>query len=366
MLINSNGKIFKIMNNSIAPKHPVHALLDEFFEKSEISDVIAEFQCKNSSYSKWMMYSDYCLDDKTKANNVMTFVLMPFVDEAKYVEMQQKIHDMQPYDIKKSNTVNGDFLSYLKSESILIFSFVFDDRKHFLAPSYDQCLQCVKETLQAISRCYEAWKLTADNEEVIKYYDEGVKKINQQLESLSGKNPNIKLLNDILITAFLGAYVSAKVLEKLPIEIFGWFSDRDKVISGKDNIIVPIFNYYQHNMLGGRQFRFCTFTHDDRVEPFFDDFNRIADVVTGAIADYNMEKNYVTSEKFNTVFKDFLANKKQVLIFRIYKIDNNYHVGQIIMKSGILQCLKDFCKKVVLPLDCRYLSSRYKSNHFLP
>lgn len=321
------------MNDLIDLKHPVHALLDEFFENSEISDVIAEYQSKNSSYSKWMMYSDYCLDDKTKANNVMTFVLMPFVNEAKYVEMQQKIHDMQPSDIKRSSTVNGDFLSYLKSENVLTFSFVFDDRKHFLAPSYDQCLQCVKETLQAISRCYEAWKLTADNEEVVKYYDEGVKKINQQLKSLSGKNPNIKLLNDILITAFLGAYVSAKVLEKLPIEIFGWFSDRDKVISGKDNIIVPIFNCYQHNMLGGRQFRFCTFTHDDRVEPFFDDFNRIADVVTGAIADYNMEKDYVTSEKFNTVLKNFIANNKQVLIFRFHKIDDKYHVGHIIMES---------------------------------
>lgn len=320
------------MNDLIDLKHPIHALLDEFFKKSEISDVIAEFQCKNSSYSKWMMYSDYCLDDKTKANNVMTFVLMPFVNEAKYVEMQQKIHDMQPSDIKKSNTVNGDFLSYLKSENVLTFSFVFDDRKHFLAPSYDQCLQCVKKTLQAISRCYEAWKLTADNEDVRKYYDEVVKKINQQLESLSGKSPNIKLLNDILITAFLGAYLSAKVLENLPIEKFGWFSDRDKVISGKDNIIVPIFNYYQHNMLGGRQFLFCTFTHDDRVEPFFDDFNRIADVVTGAIADYNMEKDYVTSEKVKTVLKNFITNNKQVLIFRFHKIDDKYHVGHIIME----------------------------------
>lgn len=320
---------FKNMNDS---KHPIHVLLDEFFENTKISDVIAEYQCKNLSCNKWLMYSDYCLDDKTKANDVMTFVFMPFVSEAKYVEMQQKIHYMQPSDIKRKNTVNGAFLSYLKSESILMFSFVFDDRKHFFAPSHDQCLQCVKETLQAISKCYEEWKSTADNEEAFNHYDKAVKKINQQLQSLNGKNPNIKLLNDILITAFLGAYVSAKVLEKLPIEIFGWFSDRDKVISGKDNIIVPIFNFYQHNMLGGRQFQFCTFTPNDTEKPFFDDFNRIADVVTGAIADYNMEKNYVTSEKFNTVLKYFLANNKQVLIFRFHKIDDKYHVGHIIMQ----------------------------------
>ena len=313
-------------------KHPVHALLDEFFENREISDIIAEYRCKNSSCSKWVMYSDYCLDDKNKANDVMTFVLMPFVSEALYVEMRRKIHDMQPLDIKRASTVNEAFLSYLKSENVLIFSFVFDDRKHFFAPSHDQCLQCVKETLQAIGKCYEGWKLTADNEEVLKHYEKVVKKLNQQIKLLSGKSPNIKLLNDILITAFLGAYVSAKVLETLPIEIFGWFSDRDKVISGKDNIIAPIFNFYQHNMLGGSQFQLCTFTPNDAVVPFFDDFNRIADVVTGAIADYNMEKNYVTSDKFNTVLVDFLANNKQVLIFRIHKIDDKYHVGHIIVQ----------------------------------
>ena len=159
-----------------------------------------------------------------------------------------------------------------------------------------------------------------------------MKKIDQQLAPLNGKNPDIKLLNDILITAFLGAYVSVKVLEKLPIEIFGWFSDRDKVISGKDNIIVPIFTFYQHNMLGGRQFKFCTFTPDDKVNPFFDNFNRIADVATGAIADYNMEKDYITADKFNTVLIDFLADNKQALVFRIHKIDDNYHVGHIIMQ----------------------------------
>ncbi len=208
------------MNETVS-KHPVHTLLDEFFEEAEISDIIAEYQRKNSNYSKWLMYSDYCLDDKTKANDVMTFVLMPFVNEAKHVEMQQKIHDMQPLDIKKTNTVNKSFLSYLKDESILIFSFVFDDRKHFFAPVIQSMFAVCQKTLEPISKCYEGWKITADNEDILKQYDKIVKKINQQLVSLSGKKPNIKLINDILITAFLGAYVSAKVLEKLKIEIFG-------------------------------------------------------------------------------------------------------------------------------------------------
>ena len=319
------------MNNCTTTKHPVHTLLDGFFAEAKISDMIATYQKKNSSFSKWLMFSDYCLDDKHKANDVMTFVLMPFESEARYLEMQHIIHDMQPLDIKRTNTVNKDFLSYLKKENMFTFSFVFNDRKHFFAPSNDQCLKGIKETLQIICGCYERWKKKTNDKEVLEYYDKAAKTINSQLTQLDRKNPDIKLLNDILITAFLGAYVSAKVLERLPIDIFGWFSDRDKVISGKRNIIVPIFNYYQHNLLDGRQFLFCTFTHDDTVKPFYDDFNRIADVVTGAMADYNMVEDYITADKFNTVLTDFLVDNKQALIFRIPKIDNKYRVGHITM-----------------------------------
>lgn len=319
------------MNNCTIQKHPVHALLDDFFVKTEISDVIAEYQRKNSNHKKWLMFSDYCFDDKNKANDVMTFVLMPYVSEEKFYEMQKTIHNMQPSDIKKTTTVSQAFLSYLKSENVLTFSFVLNDRKHFFAPSHAQCLQGVKETLQEIRNCYEGWKKTANNEKAIKHYENIVKKIELQLAPLNGKNPNIKLLNDILITAFLGAYVSSKVLEKLSIEVFGWFSDRDNIISGKGNIIIPIFHFYQHNMFGGHQYQFCTFTPDSSVEPFYEEFNRIADVITGAIADYNMENDYITADKFSTVLIDFLADNRQALIFRIHKVCDTYNVSHIVM-----------------------------------
>lgn len=335
------------MDNSNTPKHPVHSLLDEIFAKAEIEDVVANFQHRNLYKDKWLLFSDYCLDDKNKANDVMTFVLMPFESEEKFLEMQEQIKSMQPSDIKKTDTINKDFLLYLKNESVLTFSFVLNARKHFFGQSHSQRVQNIKATLQIIRDCYEGWKKTADNNEIQEYYDDAIRKFNRELAQLNGKNSNIKLLNDILITAFLGAYVSVKVLEKLPIEIFGWFSDRDKVISGKDNIIVPIFNFYQHNMLGVRQFQFCTFTPNDKIKPFYDDFNRIADVVVGAIADYNMKEDYITSDKFNTVLVDFLADNKQAFTFRIYAVDNIYHVSHIMMypKSG--NCL---LKRVIYSL----------------
>lgn len=139
------------MKDCTVSKYPICTLLDEFFAQEEIRNVITEYQNKNSKISKWLMFSDYCLDDKNKSNDVMTFVLMPFESEAKYSEMQQKIHDMQPSDIKKTNTVNETFLSYLKSANVLVFSFVFEDIKHFFAPSHKQCLEAVKELCKQLA-----------------------------------------------------------------------------------------------------------------------------------------------------------------------------------------------------------------------
>lgn len=65
--------------------------------------------------------------------------------------------------------------------------------------SRNQCLQIVKNTLLTIRECYYEWKKTADNDNILKHYDTVVKKINHQLSSLNGNNPDIKLLNDIII-----------------------------------------------------------------------------------------------------------------------------------------------------------------------
>lgn len=71
----------------------------------------------------------------------MTFVLMPFESEEKFLEKQEQIKTMQPTDIKKTDTVNKDFLSYLKNKSVLTFSFVLNDRKYFCGQSHSQCVE---------------------------------------------------------------------------------------------------------------------------------------------------------------------------------------------------------------------------------
>ena len=67
-------------------------LLKQEFEKDEMIAQVQEFLKRASFSPKWMLYSDYCLDDKNKPNDVLSFVLIPFISEEKYHELERLDH----------------------------------------------------------------------------------------------------------------------------------------------------------------------------------------------------------------------------------------------------------------------------------
>lgn len=87
-------------------------LIRQEFDKEEMKAQIEDFLKRASFSPKWMLYSDYCLDDKNKPNDVLTFVLIPFINEAKYQELEKKINETQPVDIKHTKNINKEFMSY--------------------------------------------------------------------------------------------------------------------------------------------------------------------------------------------------------------------------------------------------------------
>lgn len=64
----------------------------------------------------------------------------------------------------------------------------------------------------------------------------------------------------------------------------------------------------------------------------FDRIQNIQEIVGDNNIIINMDKDYITADKFNTVLMDFLADNGKAMIFRIHKIGDEYRVGQIIMR----------------------------------
>lgn len=310
-------------------------LLDLYFDVDEMKKNIEDYLAEAQGATKWMLYSDYCLGDKTKPNDVITFALMPFMSEDHYLEIQESIKSLQPTDIKKTRHINPDFLYLLKKEPIYMVSFILDGRKDFFGTNHVQRVSNVKDSLETIRDCYIQWRKTAANSNMKSYFEGVAKTINSKVTKIGqSKNPNIKLLSDILSISFAGAYFSFMVLENVDVETFGWFSDRDNIISGEDNIIVPIFNYYLHNLWkGNKLYQFCTMTPDSSNKPFYDEFNRMVDVVTGAVADYDMKANAISADKFDTVLTEYTADNSKYSLFRFYTDNGNLRLARVIIKK---------------------------------
>ena len=314
----------------------IRFIFDELCNDKEWKVSVHDFLNKSENATRWMIYSDYCLDDENKSNDVMSFVLMPYLDEEKYQEIDCTIKDLQPSDIKKVRTVNSEFLMYLKSLPILSFNFIVDNRKLLFGDTGDERLKTVLDFLGLINNQFETWIKNASKAHPLDYYKSSVKKISDCIRELSERK-NCKLMQDIILIAFLGTLYSSKILQELPsnIEIVGWFPDRDKSNNAYDNIIMDIFNVLFYNQIPDCNIKFAFSGSETAIVPFYDNENRIVDYICGTLADYNLDEDFVTKDKFSIVLQRFFADNSSCHIYRIKSQEDPLKIGRIVLKSHL-------------------------------
>ena len=308
-------------------------LLKQEFEMEEMKVQVQEF-LKRASYSpKWMLYSDYCLDDKNKPNDVLSFALVPFISEAKYLELEQKIKETQPVDIKHTRNISSEFMDYIKTQAVFSFSFIVNDRQLLFGNDEAEQVKNVQTILEGWKAGFTRWRDNADNGQQRDGYKDTIAKINKQLREIFLKK-KVKDQIDVLLITILAAYYTASILKMLPdIQIFGWFPDRDKTNETCEGLAVPIFNALQYEFMGAKQYQFCAAKPDSQTVPFYDNENRIADIICGTIADYNMQKNQISKEKFDEVLQGLMADNMFVKVYRLFMKDGKANLGKILISS---------------------------------
>lgn len=312
-------------------------LIRQEFEKEEIKSLIQDFLKKASFSPKWMLYSDYCLDDKNKPNDVLTFVLIPFINEVQYQELKKNISETQPVDIKHARSISDEFMAYIKKQAIFSFSFIINERQKLFGTDDSKQVEAVKKIMNDLKTWFEKWRDHAENEQQRDGYKDTISKINKQLREIFLKK-KVKNQIDILLITFFAASYTASILKLLPdIRIFGWFPDRDKTNETCDGLAVPIFNALQYEYIGERQYQFCAAKPDSHTVPFYDNENRIADIICGTLADYNIKENLISKEKFDKVLQGLMADNMFVKVYRFFVDGNHTHMSTIQITSKELK-----------------------------
>lgn len=314
--------------------------------KQKVRDVIEEYLKKTGYPKKWVLLTDYCLDDPNKAN-VITFVLLFFRSEEEHVAMEQKILKLQKSDIKHTRYISNRLMRFLRKMPVFSYSFILDDRVKLFGDTAADQQKAVETNLTAIRDCYQAWLKAAPNNDVVNYYQTNIKKLDAQIKIVS-QGKKIGQHVDILLTTALGALYTAEILKNVPdLQIVGWMPDRDKITQSCNEIAIPIFHCMLYNLLGGKDVQLPVADPKITGKPFYDAMNRIPDDICAAVADYDFSHPGITKEKFSHVLHELMAGNPYVRVHRLTKDATKYHFSTLCYKTTLWMSVKFYFQTAV-------------------
>jgi len=319
-----------VINKLYIPMPCFMEVVEETFNKST-KIVLENFLSIHKDIKKWMVFSDYVIDDKNK-NNVITFSFIPYILD--FELFKKLINDLACKDLKNIKNIDEKFMLFLKDMPIFTFSFIIKGKKRIC---YTQEKIFLINKFEKVIELFEYWiRFEPKNKEM---YEESIKDFRILLNETKS-NKNLKIKKDIVIISVIASYLLFEFCRLHGnIEIIGWFSDRDKVVEfgGKKfnfPILYNLANIYFHAFYENlKQKPELVFGKILNEQSWYDEFNRIPDYICGALADYNFDKNICSHRKHIKLIEDLIASNKKIRIFNlIFKKDRIECNVQIIEK----------------------------------
>lgn len=281
--------------------------------KSAIKDFKVFLQ-KYTRTTKWYVCSDYCFDDVSKKNDVVSFVIYPHDID---INLKQRfIQSLQSNDLKNTRTINPAFCQFLHSGTFFSFNFILEKDNFF---NYWKGKDLQQHLVDTYIEMVSHWIVTTPKNE--KIYTEYAGRLRKFRNNMSKKSFNCKLFARILMVVFLAGYIKYLLLqEHQNVHLYSWLSDRDAIIEWEDNIGEVFYHIISHCL--------CTNclsnpTIEDKVkevyfrnnehEQFYDQLNRVADYICGTLADFDYKIGSVTAKKQCIMIEDALADNSFII-----------------------------------------------------
>ena len=290
--------------------------IDTTVNKSSIHQ-FAKFLQKYPDVTKWFLCSDYCIEDANKPNDVVSFVLYPYILD--FNGWNEVVNSMQKTDLKHCRQVSSSFCDFSKQGYFFSFNFILKEKNILDKLGEKVCLDYLLKTYIEMT---EKWQITTPNNA------ESYKKINKKLRKLQNatkqKSFNYKMFGRVIKICFLAGYLRYLLIkEKDSIEVFSWLSDRDAITNWQNGIYVEFYHIISHCLcenklshereLGIRDL----YLMDVEKNQFYDGANRVADFICGGQADFNYEDGSVTGEKQSVLLEDVISDNEYLVIFDI-------------------------------------------------
>jgi len=310
------------------------AVIEETVNKTTIND-FRQYLSGLPTYSKWVICSDYCIDDPNKPNDTATFTIIPYYDD--FNNIQTKISDIAPTDIKNTRSIRQDFLNYHKSGKIFHFAYIFGKRCNHVLKNHakEDIVSYLNETIKML----EKWKInTPCNKD---YFEKIIKKIKALIQESNKKSFNQNLLKKIMISNLLAAYTAYLLSKETKVEIIGWFSDRDEIISSFQRIVFDFFHMNYHclcdrDKIDDSKIKLVITDptqNGNKNKLWYDELNRLPDFITGTLSDFDFTKNIVSKAKFSTMLEGCIADNDKISILKLYLVSGAFKCERVMVNN---------------------------------
>lgn len=308
--------------------------LKQTLRKSSFAD-ITRWLSSHPDDAAWYLISDYCIGDKGKNNDVVSFSVLLNHDTSE--KIKSYINRSAPKDIKSTRKVSTDFLNYINCPVIYNFTFVIPRKSKFLKKTI---------TIKKMNEFFPAFKdivLKTDANSSFKkgYVDSVIKRITSFVNDFEKSQFNAKLARQIYLIGTLASVIfDSLVIIKNPSNVI-WVSDRDAIIQRYDGFIFD-FAFFMFvlvhsesistekpaiTILDKPQFHFYAPTN--KGEGFYNEFVRIPDYIAGTMADFDFEKGSFSKDKYHTIHTHSLVNSKNHSIIQIFEDADDIHTRRL-------------------------------------
>ncbi|WP_346209105.1 hypothetical protein [Aeromonas salmonicida] len=309
---------------------------DDTFNKS--SHVIFENFFKNNGHiRKWMVFSDYALNDINKVNDVITFSILPYTDD--FFERGKIIQQHSFKDIKKLKRVNKSFIDYINKNQILNISVLLD--KDFKLDPYNE-REMLKTCYKTASNQVAFWIRNEGEKERYKYL---LSAYTTLLNEVSRQGANLRNIRNIEIVSNLAAYIIFQICISSKVDIIGWFSDRDAMLTHKAgkfkrpiifDLVQNLFNNLMLSKHEGYHEKLVFGLPEPKGQLWYDSYNRIPDLIAATLADYDYINNVCSHDKFIPIIDNVLINKEKTITYKIFSEEHGVHTALITFDSNTI------------------------------
>ena len=355
----------------------IFTALNETVQKSTIED-FRDFLKIHKGVTRWLMSSSYCIGEENKPNDVISFVLFPYIFN--FTQWQEIVntlqnanprgsknnttlwgkHNVESENAKSENDINhtyekqlsDEFCDFADSGAVFTFSFLLDKERNCFDRWQDrESLYCMVDSYIAMM---DLW--TKDKPQNKRHYDElkrslTVLKSEMNADMRDGmntdmnikKNFDFKLLAKTLVVCFLASYLKYLLFSEVDVDKFSWMPDGDNMTALSNGVYKTIYEILSYciceNKLPDNRKQIISqvtdcIPADPNHEMFYGEFVQLPSYFSNLIADYNMKDNSVSSDENCEGIERILADN-QFLSVILIKRNQFARIGYAGLPQGI-------------------------------